>query len=155
LVNSVQDRVKILGHCSNKDLNGVLSSYKSPCIIMDCEGFERDLLDPAKTQGLTNCDILVETHDYQGIDTFDILMNHFNDSHDATIANALPRTTNDIPIKLPFWTKLLPEYYKSYIAREGRVKADQRWIYFTKKPAHSTNARAWSSSSVANSNIDI
>jgi len=140
LANSVKDRIKINGYCSNTDLNKVIQSYKRPLIMIDCEGFEFELLDPAKTVGLNSCDILVETHDYNGTDTFDILINRFKNSHHIEFTNALPRTTKDIPISLPIWAKFLPEYYSSYVAREGRVKTDQKWILLTSKITHSTTA---------------
>ena len=140
LANSVKDRIKINGYCSNTDLNKVIQSYKRPLIMIDCEGFEFELLDPSKTTGLNSCDILVETHDYNGTDTFDILINRFKNSHHIEFTNALPRTTKDIPISLPIWAKFLPEYYSSYVAREGRVKTDQKWILLTSKITHSTTA---------------
>ena len=140
LANSVNNQIQINGCCSITDLNEVIQLYKRPFIMIDCEGFEFELLDPSNIKGLGNCDILVETHDFKGTDTFDILINRFKNSHDADFSSALPRTTKDIPISLPLWARFLPEYYKSYVAREGRVKTDQKWILFTSRKPYSTTA---------------
>lgn len=61
--NGVGARVRIEGLCTLATLNALLAPDAPALVVMDCEGGERDLLDPGKVPGLAKADILVESHD--------------------------------------------------------------------------------------------
>ncbi len=55
-------------------------------VICDCEGFERDLLDPARIPWLVNAALCVELHDFAAPGASDVLSAWFGDTHDMVIA---------------------------------------------------------------------
>lgn len=58
--NGVSDRVIFSGACNPAKLNEMIEGETG--IICDCEGYEMELLDPAKVPKLANADMLVELH---------------------------------------------------------------------------------------------
>lgn len=60
--NGVSDRVTVQGECTIEALRQ-LTSERS-LVICDCEGCERDLLQPELAPGLALCDLIVELHDF-------------------------------------------------------------------------------------------
>lgn len=70
-------------------------------MICDIEGYEYELLDPAKTPALRQCDILVELHEFERAGLTmeggrDELMRRFSVSHDIEIVSAQPRYVPDL-----------------------------------------------------------
>jgi hypothetical protein len=61
--NGVHDRVTLRGLCGPDDLAACLTPRSRTLILSDCEGAERELLNPDQTTALANADLLVEEHD--------------------------------------------------------------------------------------------
>jgi hypothetical protein len=59
--NAVSERVHVRGECTVEALRTLVS--ESCLVVCDCEGCERELLDPGLVPGLATCDIVVELHD--------------------------------------------------------------------------------------------
>jgi hypothetical protein len=61
---------------------------------MDCEGAERDLLDPSRAPGLAHCDVIVETH---GADITAELEERFRTTHRVQRILQGGRDPNEVP----------------------------------------------------------
>jgi hypothetical protein len=94
--NGVADRIVIDGLCTTERLAKVTERPGPILIVMDCEGAERELLDPAKVPGLAHSDIIVETHDCPGPDIAETLENRFHVSHDVQRIDQGGRNPNEI-----------------------------------------------------------
>lgn len=81
-------------------LNGVEIDVRSACghqdlavkgrtlIVCDCEGCEKDLLDPARVPGLSGADLLVELHDFVDPAISATLIARFSGTHEITLVEA-------------------------------------------------------------------
>jgi hypothetical protein len=120
--NGVSSRVVIDGLCTAEDLSKITKHPDRTLIVMDCEGAELHLLDPAKAPGLAHCDIIVETHDFIGTDITATLQNRLNATHDIQPISQGGRNPNEIPQL----TKL-PELDRWLMINEGRPET-MMWL---------------------------
>lgn len=95
--NNVSNRIVIDGLCTTDRLAKITDRPDRTLIVMDCEGAELELLDPAKVPGLAHCDIIVETHDFVEADITMILQNRLNTTHDIQRISQGGRNPNEIP----------------------------------------------------------
>ena len=65
-LNDVFDRVEIRDFCSPNAFAELHD--KSSLIICDCEGYEHKLFNAKSIQHLKHCDLLIETHDFLGVE---------------------------------------------------------------------------------------
>ena len=94
--NGVSDRVKLHGICTTTELKTL--ALHNDLLLVDCEGAELILLDPATVPGLESCEMLVEIHTVRGENTGDILASRFRGTHRMTIIPIRPRVTGDYPV---------------------------------------------------------
>jgi hypothetical protein len=80
-INGVSDRVRVGGLCTVAVLADLLRRSRRTLVFMDCEGAERDLLDPQLVPGLAACDLLVETHETLAPGVTALLEQRFEASH--------------------------------------------------------------------------
>ena len=80
-LNQVADRIDIQGYCDSEMFQRALTSCAAPVVIMDVEGFEKELLDPEKFPALFRAIILVEVHVAEEIQMESILEGRFRGSH--------------------------------------------------------------------------
>jgi hypothetical protein len=81
-INGVSERVVVSGCCTAKDIERLIGPSLSCLIVMDCEGSELELLDPAMVPQLASSDILVKTHDFVTPKITERIMARFASSHD-------------------------------------------------------------------------
>ncbi len=90
--NRVGERVHALGAA---DIDALAALAVPPSegvlVICDCEGGERDLLDPARVPWLARSALCVELHDFAAPGATDTLCTRFNQTHDLTIVEQQPR----------------------------------------------------------------
>jgi precorrin-6B methylase 2 len=60
-------------------------------VVMDCEGAERELLDPAAVPWLTRSAIMVELHDFAAPGTTEILRDRFSATHQVEVVTQAAR----------------------------------------------------------------
>lgn len=94
-LNGVEDRVTVLGACSPDGLAQVLAPRS--LVICDCEGYESVLLAPAAVPVLTECDLLVETHDYLSPNVSAVLADRFRATHRINWIKTRPRDPSRYP----------------------------------------------------------
>jgi precorrin-6B methylase 2 len=98
--NGVGDRVVIGELFTPADFAGFAGRR---CLVMvDAEGAEDDLLDPAVSPALSGMSLIVETHDLFRAGVKDRLLDRFAATHDITVVGHAPNTT-----PLPPWLEAL------------------------------------------------
>lgn len=96
-INGVTPRVEPRGHCSPEELDRVCGAAARPAVLIDCEGCEWELLDPAKAPNLRRAIVLVETHEMCHAGVHAEIRRRFADSHDQLEWPARDRTPADLP----------------------------------------------------------
>jgi hypothetical protein len=114
--NGVAGQVRVEGHCRVADLGRELAAAQRPAVVCDCEGGERELLDPAALPALARTWILVEVHDMYVAGISREIARRFAPSHRVTRIDQTPRVAADLPPGLP---ALAP-------GEVGRILDDQR-----------------------------
>ena len=116
-LNEVSDQLELFGMCTPSNLNNVIIGGRG-LVIIDCEGFERELLSLEMVDNLAHCDLLVEIHDYhtQGPTTGEILCDRFRDTHELTSINFQPKEPDDY-IEL----EGLDRFWGEHLLNEGRI----------------------------------
>jgi hypothetical protein len=127
--NGVADRVIVFGACGIEELRHHLNDpIERPLILMDIEGGESKLLDPATVPQLTSCDILVETHDAFIPGCTDLLINRFRATHEIFRYVARPRALSDYPADfLPLLRRWFPRFAVELM--HERRAGEQQWLY--------------------------
>lgn len=95
--NGVRDRLAVRGACDVEALASAIAANERTLVIIDVEGAERDLLDPARVPRLRDAWILVELHDFVDPQISTIVRQRFHDTHRVTGYRAAPRTIHDVP----------------------------------------------------------
>ena len=80
VANNVDERIVWKGTANSEELDGLHLSARD-LLFVDIDGGERDLLVPSRSPSLSNCDILVETHDFLDRGISDELKQRFHDTH--------------------------------------------------------------------------
>mgnify|MGYP001269079836 CR=1 FL=1 len=94
-LNNVSDRVTIAGACDLELLCALTT--KPALLVIDCEGFELDLLQPDVLPGLCLCDVLVELHDFINPIISHTIRKRFAPTHTITIIDSKERDPADYP----------------------------------------------------------
>ncbi len=85
-VNGVAQRVRMLGRADVTALASLpVSADSGALVVCDCEGAERDLLDPAHVPWLTRSALCVELHDFAAPGATEALTSRFAASHELVI----------------------------------------------------------------------
>jgi hypothetical protein len=82
-INGVAERVLVYGRCDALALKALDLGSRS-LIISDCEGYERFLFDGAMAEELRDHDFIIETHDWNDIETSNAVKSAFNSTHIIT-----------------------------------------------------------------------
>jgi hypothetical protein len=128
-INRTEDQLQVQGLCTLQNLQISIETSRRCLVVMDCEGGEKDLLDPIAIPRLRDCTILVELHDFVFRDVAETLRNRFEDTHEIIEVWSKRRTIEDFPIVLErsFQNRLLQKYFISAM-NEGRPEP-MRWFF--------------------------
>lgn len=128
-LNHVNDRVEVRGRCELSELGRELSLWGTGFLMVDVEGFEDSLLDPAAIPAMRDWYILFESHDLFIPGIGERICRRFAASHSVLEIRSRPRTLEDIrcvcrwkrdyAIKLCFeeWTHERPAPMSWYFLR--------------------------------------
>jgi hypothetical protein len=83
VANQVDKRLIVAGTCEIESLRRVLAQTERSLLIVDCEGAEIELLDPARVPETLRCDMIIECHDFAKPGATQILRKRFSASHDV------------------------------------------------------------------------
>jgi hypothetical protein len=82
-LNQLAERIHVRGECKHDELNALIQGRT--LILIDIEGYEVVLLDPAKVAKLRNVDLLIEIHERTAFigqkQAEDLMIARFKDSH--------------------------------------------------------------------------
>lgn len=132
-LNGVASRFELRGFCRPEDLSSELAELNGPALVLaDIEGGEVDMLDPVKVAGLTDVDILVETHDAFVPNCTAKLMARFMRTHIIEQIAARPRSLADFPSAIiPELSRFMP--HTAVELMNERRTGTQKWLYLTAK----------------------
>ena len=88
-INGVANRVRALGIADLSSLAAL--PIEHALVVCDCEGYERELLNPALIPWLSNAAMLVELHDFAAPGATDALRSRFSATHQIAIVEQQPR----------------------------------------------------------------
>lgn len=89
--NGIGTRMTVEGACTGERLRAMGVDRIRTLIVMDCEGAEVQLLDAPTASALTQCDLIVECHDFEQKDVAKLLASRFSSTHDVEIIDEGPR----------------------------------------------------------------
>jgi hypothetical protein len=92
--NGVSDRIKIGGAVDVSTLQSLLSRWKKPLLIMDCEGCEFHLMQQSSIPALGNTDFIVECHNFVHPDITRTIEERFSETHRITCISEGQRDPN-------------------------------------------------------------
>jgi hypothetical protein len=81
--NQIGDRLVVAGKCDIAQLRRVAAQDERPLLVVDCEGGELELLNPAQAPELLKCDMIVECHDFLNPLITQALRERFAASHEV------------------------------------------------------------------------
>jgi hypothetical protein len=94
--NGVASRVRVHGTADVPALAALpVPADQGALVISDCEGAERELLDPVRVPWLAHSALCVELHDFAAPGATDILRTRFAATHDLVVAEQVPRDPAD------------------------------------------------------------
>ncbi|HVT80741.1 MAG TPA: hypothetical protein VHM90_08785, partial [Phycisphaerae bacterium] len=96
-LNHVENRMEVRRKCTCDELEPLCASADRPCVVCDCEGFEKFLLDPAHAPSLSKAVILVEVHDCFQPGLSPLLRERFQRSHVIAAYSPQKRAMQDLP----------------------------------------------------------
>ncbi|OYV33318.1 MAG: hypothetical protein B7Z80_24425 [Rhodospirillales bacterium 20-64-7] len=94
-LNQVNQRVSVAGACSPDLLNALLPRGRMPLVISDCEGHERDLINPARVPSLRTATLIIECHDFVDASITNTLAERLNPTHDLVAITESGRNPNE------------------------------------------------------------
>lgn len=128
LANHVADRVRSLGRCEVTDLSQALGGGGRAFVMLDIEGHEGVLLDPALIPQLKTAHILVEAHDCYAPGVSQLIRSRFAQTHRIESIPSRGRSLADI--KSVNW---LRKHYSKYsmVGWLGERLYAVEWLYLT------------------------
>jgi hypothetical protein len=121
-LNGLESRLTIAGSCDHATLNRV--GEARVFLLCDCEGYERDLLDPRAVPRLAGWDLLVELHDTVDPSITPTLIGRFSATHDITLIDSTWRSGDDVPA-----AAFLPDKNDRDLAVSDRRGSWQQWAW--------------------------
>lgn len=125
--NQVDARVFVGEECTPEKLDTICG--RRALVFCDCEGYELELLDPARAPNLKDSDIIIELHDFMRTDVAitPTILARFEETHEIEVTGIKPRSAEDFPS-----VKVLPANVRARALHEDRVEY-QQWAYLKAK----------------------
>lgn len=93
--NGVADRVDVRGLCDVDALNALPAD--GVALVLDCEGAELDLLRPDLVPAMASWPVLVELHDFDGLEASTTIPARFARTHEVVRLEPEPRRGDEAP----------------------------------------------------------
>lgn len=94
--NDVAARVQVLGRADIDALAHLpVPGDGGALVVCDCEGAERDILDPARVPWLVRSALCIELHDFAAAGATEVLLGRFQDTHELAIVTQAPRDAGE------------------------------------------------------------
>jgi hypothetical protein len=121
-VNGVAARIGIEGTCDRRALTAAVADGGGTLVLSDCEGAEKDLLDPEAVPALRRCEIVVECHDFTDRSITPTLRARFEPTHTVDLIAEGARNPNLFPI-----LQRSPNVDRWIMVDEGRTET-MHWL---------------------------
>jgi hypothetical protein len=95
--NGVGERLTVHGRCGPDDLIKLVAGARRALLVIDCEGFELDLLSEEAVAALAHCDLIVECHDFANRTITPTLTGRLDPSHEVELIREGPRDPSGFP----------------------------------------------------------
>jgi len=96
--NGVADRIRLRGRCDLEELRALPDA--ETFVLSDCEGCERELIDPDAVPLLRSASLIVELHELAAPGIEKLIRERFEKSHSIRIIHTEPRHIADYPLLL-------------------------------------------------------
>lgn len=96
-LNDAASRMSVSGLCSADLLQAIVPRGRRPVVICDCEGYERDLIDPRRVPSLRAATLVVECHDFLDASITPTLVERLSATHDLAGLREAGRDPNEFP----------------------------------------------------------
>lgn len=101
-LDQVEDRVSIAAECTPRELaailDGVPSVLMASLVLMDCEGHERELVDPTIADALADTELIIELHPFVHADIIERLRAALSATHGLGIVREGARDPSAWPV---------------------------------------------------------
>lgn len=124
--------IEIRGKCEYSDLRDLGVKLRDSLIIMDCEGYELELLNNLSPSILKNTSMMVELHEMYAPGCTDELKERFSSTHIIQEIEGQHRCIHDWPKKLKLLRYLYPKELLLDFMDEGRPYP-MNWFYMKPK----------------------
>ena len=124
--------VEIRGKCEYDDLKDFGGKLDNALMVMDCEGYEVELLNANSLTIFKNTYILVELHEMYAPGCTNELRERFSSTHNIQEIEGKHRNINDWPKELKFLKYLYPNELLLDFMDEGRPYP-MNWLYMKPK----------------------
>lgn len=118
--NQVAHRLTLKGHCGLPELEAELAAHDVDLLVVDIEGGEQELLDPARLPALGSIPILVELHDVFFPGLKQVLRQRFEATHTVREIHARDRSVRDIRAPWLRWAASLSPMLADRLLNERR-----------------------------------
>jgi hypothetical protein len=126
--NGVADRVAVGGWCGPDELRDLVAG-RPALVVCDCEGYELDLLTPDVLPALARAELIVEAHDFTGVEIAAPLADRFRPTHEVTFVTG---TDDDAKVRFYDYPELAgyDRPTRKFIVAERRP-AVMEWLVLT------------------------
>ncbi|MBB4018707.1 hypothetical protein GGR16_003754 [Chelatococcus caeni] len=132
-LNGLDGAVDIRGECTPEALEAALAATADTFVLMDVEGAEADLLDPAQVPALARTEILVELHEMFVPGVTAMLQARFARSHTQTlVAACYPEVATTAAALLARTERQRAQLRAMLTEKRG---APMTWLHCVPKPA--------------------
>jgi hypothetical protein len=128
--NGVADRITIGGMCTPESLSRALGEARDAnvLIVVDCEGYEGELLETVDASLFRNCTLIIETHDFAAPGVHDRLCRLFKRSHHIIEIEREKRRHSDLTAPLQGLLGIFGLPLISRIALAERRLPKMKWL---------------------------
>ncbi len=126
-LNGVTDRLGVSGRCGASEMEACLNNAARPLVMLDIEGGERELVDPAAIPAFSRADLIVECHDRGRGDITRMLTDRLKSTHRIEV---IPREGRN-PAAYPELADL-PDLQSALILCEMRIRSSH-WLWCQKQ----------------------
>lgn len=130
--NGVASKIETHGLCDAANLAQSIRDFQRPALLVDVEGAEADILDPAINPHLLRSTMLVELHEHER-PVADILRSRFVASHMIEEAKSKERRPEDLPTKTGLARLFFSRERLLGFANERRGRPMRWWLLSPKK----------------------
>lgn len=130
--NGVSDRLQIHGACDRSALTALSDRLAAAFLIVDVEGYEKELLDPQEIPALRQATLLVEVHNNFVPGCSEAILERFQSTHDVTVYQSRPRRMEDYPLSSRLRTAGWMRGAIEQTISDGRTAANG-WLFLQPK----------------------